>query len=241
MDYSCVEDAVNMLMIDIRKSLTALKPDILIEFRQGYIGPNMRNYGNMFRVVDCPNNYRFNRVGMVDLKMLSGNIAVHSDMLMWNENESVENAALQILNVLFSVIQFSMRIENLPQKHLEMVKFWLDFVLKNKELLQNGQIKAYEPQNFYPVIRVEDDNEVIICVYQPNKIIKLDNEKKTTIINANKSNEIFVEMKYKGEVVVSVYDCMGNKIRDGRVYADNNLLKISVPQSGLCAIDIPKH
>ena len=237
MDYSCIQEAADILMKSIRKELTKIKPDIMLEFRQGYIGPNMRNYGNMFRVVDCPNNYRFNRVGMVDLKMLSGNIAIHSDMLMWNENEKVENAALQILNVLFSVIQFSMRIEKLPQEHLKMVKFWLDFVLKNKELLQNGKFRAFEPQNFYPVIMSENDNEAIICVYQPNKVIKVHNTKKTTIINANKSEKVVVDMDYCGELLVCVYDCMGNFIREEKLKAINSLIKINVPMSGFCIID----
>ena len=41
------------------------KGDLLIEFRQRYIGPNMRRYGNMFRVADCPCSPVTNRVGCV--------------------------------------------------------------------------------------------------------------------------------------------------------------------------------
>ena len=34
--------------------LTKIKTDVLIEFRQSYIGPLMRKYGNLFRAGDCP-------------------------------------------------------------------------------------------------------------------------------------------------------------------------------------------
>ena len=52
----------------------------------------------MFRVGDCPNNFVKNRVGITDLRMLSGQSAVHSDMLMWHPEESPENCAIQMEN-----------------------------------------------------------------------------------------------------------------------------------------------
>ena len=41
MDFSCVQDAVYELMSSVKRELSAIKPDIMIEFRQGYIGPGM--------------------------------------------------------------------------------------------------------------------------------------------------------------------------------------------------------
>ena len=93
MDFLCVQEAVDRMMTEIITALKEIKPDFLIEFRQRYIGPNMRKYGNLFRVSDCPNDLISNRVGMVDLRLLCGDTAVHSDMLMWNPEESLENAA----------------------------------------------------------------------------------------------------------------------------------------------------
>ena len=45
MDYALVEEAVCRLLTDVREALTAIKPDILIEFRQNYIGPAIRGFG----------------------------------------------------------------------------------------------------------------------------------------------------------------------------------------------------
>lgn len=81
MDCSCLQEALNKLLEETMKKLKHIKPDILIEFRQRYIGPAIRQYGNMLRVCDCPNSGLSNRVGVVDLRLLSGNTAVHSYML----------------------------------------------------------------------------------------------------------------------------------------------------------------
>ena len=53
-DFASVNEATDKLMTDIMERLRKLKPDIMIEFRQPYIGPLMRKYGNMFRAADCP-------------------------------------------------------------------------------------------------------------------------------------------------------------------------------------------
>ena len=87
MDFLSVQEAVDKLMVCIKDEVLKINPDMLIEFRQKYIGPNMRKYGNMFRVADCPDAYITNKVGVLDLRLLSGSTAVHSDMLIWNENE----------------------------------------------------------------------------------------------------------------------------------------------------------
>ena len=107
MDYAGLDQAVQRLMVDVMRELRAIKSDILIEFRQSYIGPAMREFGNMFRVGDCPENASTNRVGVVDLRLTSGHTAVHSDMLVWNENERLEAAVRQMQNVLFGTLQLS--------------------------------------------------------------------------------------------------------------------------------------
>ena len=66
MDFTDVQPALDCLMTRVAETLTQLNPEFLIEFRQNYIGPNMRKYGNMFRVSDCPNSAPSNRIGIVD-------------------------------------------------------------------------------------------------------------------------------------------------------------------------------
>ena len=87
-DIKSLPLAVNRLLSDVMERLKAIKPEILIEFRQSYIGPAIRKYGNIFRAADCPADILTNRVRTVDLRLFSGNTAVHSDMLEWNMNET---------------------------------------------------------------------------------------------------------------------------------------------------------
>ncbi|HSG48604.1 MAG TPA: glycoside hydrolase family 36 protein, partial [Longimicrobiales bacterium] len=119
-DYASVNEATDRLMTDILAELRAVKPDVMIEFRQPYAGPKMRTYGNLLRATDSPNSAVANRVRVVDLRVLSGATPVHSDMLMWNVEEPVEAAALQLLNVIFSVPQVSVRLGEIPRDHLAM-------------------------------------------------------------------------------------------------------------------------
>lgn len=139
MDYACVQEATERLMTDVMERLRAIKPEIMIEFRQRYIGPAMHHFGNMFRVGDCASDIVSNRVGVTDLRLLSGGQAVHSDMLTWNNSETPEHAALQILNVIFGVIQFSQIIEQMPESHVQMARFWLDFALRYRKVLLESE------------------------------------------------------------------------------------------------------
>ena len=117
-DYRSVPEAVNRLMKDVLTRLQAIKPNVLVEFRQHYMGPAILQYGNMMRVADCPADPCANRKRMCDLRLTSGGIAVHSDMLVWSRNETPEGAALPILNVLYSTIQYSMILKTINPQHI---------------------------------------------------------------------------------------------------------------------------
>ncbi|MBE7054290.1 MAG: alpha-galactosidase, partial [Ruminococcaceae bacterium] len=184
MDYVCVQEAADRLMTDVISRLKSIKEDVLIEFRQSYIGPEMRKYASMFRVNDCPNDFVSNRIGICDLRLISGNTLVHSDMLMWNDEEISENAAKQILNSIFGVIQLSKKLETMKENHKKMTSFWIDFAIKNKKVLLDSKFYAYEPQNLYPVIKAFDEKDEIIAVYSKNKVINPDLNKNVKIINA---------------------------------------------------------
>lgn len=91
-DIKSLPAAVDTLMNGISRRLRAINPDVLIEFRQAYIGPAIRQYGNMLRANDCPCDAEGNRRRVAALRMTSGNTAVHSDMLEWNVSDAPEGA-----------------------------------------------------------------------------------------------------------------------------------------------------
>lgn len=211
MDYKCLQDALDCLLSETIGELKKIDSEILIEFRQKYIGPNIRKYGNIFRVGDCPNSGISNRVGIVDLRLLSGNTAIHSDMVMWNKNEIPENASLQIINCLFATLQLSVKLEELDYKQECMIKNYINFMKDNKELLQNSLIQAKEPQNLYPEVRVENDISEIIALYSEDRVIQIDERKKKSIIvNGTKGKKVYVKATNPHMVKIKNINCFGD-------------------------------
>ena len=113
----------------------------------------------MLRAGDCPYDYMSNRVSVLDLRMSSGGTAVHSDMLMWSNDDTKESAAMQIINTIFSVVQISVKTNRLPDDHKEMLKFWVRFMDENKELLLKSKLKVSEPHMYYTSATAYDEKE----------------------------------------------------------------------------------
>jgi alpha-galactosidase len=241
MDYLCVQEAVEHLLQDVSHRLYALKPDIMIEFRQSYIGPVMRRFGNMFRVGDCAMDITKNRVNLVDLRLMMGGSACHSDMLCWGNDESAEDAALQILNSMFGVIQFSQMIREMSAIHKEMTSFWLDFSIRNRRILLKSQFIPLEPNYLYPVIQAQDEREAIIGVYALNKIIAINAAlERIQIINATKANHVYLQFSESAQISLSSYNVLGKMMPSEARRVDAGIYEISVPRSGLMDIRIIK-
>ncbi len=235
-DFASVNEAADKLMTDIMAELTKIKPDIMIEFRQPYVGPLMRKYGNIFRVGDCPNVAVRNRIGTVDLRLLSGNTAVHSDMIMWHYGESVETAALQFLNILFAVPQVSVRLEDIPKNHFEMVKFLTGYWNENRAIFLNGTFEALYPLANYPIISGQSETKKIFSVHIEH-LIQLYNEvklKKFDIVNAKTTNNIVFNARQNiGNFKYAVFDCMGRIVRNGNIELNKGVHSLTVPPSGI--------
>ena len=184
-DIKSLPLAVDTLMTEIKEALTAIKPDILVEFRQSYVGPAIRKYGNMLRVGDCPGDMRRNRFAMANLRLASGGTAVHSDMLEWNFTESADRAALYVINSMFGVVQYSVMLRNAPKEHLAMVEKWIKFSQDHRETLLNGNFTPRHPELQYPVIEAESDTEVVIGLYDDGRVVDVPEGKKTFVMNAS--------------------------------------------------------
>ncbi|MDP0490167.1 MAG: alpha-galactosidase [Verrucomicrobiota bacterium JB023] len=241
-DYASVNEALDRLMTDITVELKAIRPDILLEFRQNYIGPLMREYGNMFRASDCPNMAVVNRVRTVDLRLLSGDTAVHSDMYMWNGEETIEAAAAQLLNVIFSVPQLSVRLDTLPKEHHEMVRFWTSYWNDNREVLLDGKFSAQRPGANYPVVYATGEKKLIAALYE-TPFVDLSPEQGQTVDLINATGEDFVTFKSDrdlGACRVRVWTPLGEEVSDEEMTLSAGVHALDVPSSGLLSIE-PKN
>lgn len=201
-DIMNVNEAVNVLMKEVSSALKAIKPDILLEFRQQYIGPAIRQYGNMFRAADCPGNAKDNRMRIASLRLTSGMTAVHSDMIEWNLKETPENVGRAIINAIFGVIQYSAMLRDIPQEHLEVMQKWIAFADEHRETLLQSEFRPHHPELGYPVIEAESDTERIVAVYQDNVVVEAaPRGKRLYILNASGSDSIAVRRGNKVRTV----------------------------------------
>ena len=237
MDYADIQDALDILLTEVMEELRAIRSDIMIEFRQKYIGPQIRKYGNFLRVIDCPLSGLSNRVGTIDLRLLSGETATHSDMLMWHKDEKPEEAALQIISSIFSTVQISLNLSNVNGDMEKMIKFWMNFMEKNVKLLQCTQIKPLEPENLYPEVSVENKNTRIQVNYSKGRVVDLrDMKENFCYINGNKAGEVLFKLNPVQKINYQVFDCMGNEIETG-CFENSKWEEIVVPTAGMVIFD----
>jgi alpha-galactosidase len=235
-DIASVSEATDRLMRDIMAELREVKPDVLIEFRQPYVGPLMRTYGNLFRAGDAPNSLTDNRVRVVDLRLSSGNTTVHSDMLMWHVGESVEGAALQLLNVLFAVPQLSVRLADIPSAHLEMVRHYTDYWRRNRHVLLDGVFQARRPLANYPLVSAHDEDKLIAVTYAEVTVPvgELGARPRMDVVNATSGGRVVLDVRAPlGEYRFRVLDAVGRTSATGTVSLSEGAVAFDVPSAGL--------
>ena len=229
-DIKSVPEAVNVLMKGVTERLQAIKPDVLIEFRQRYIGPAIRQYGNMFRAHDCPGNMQFNRMRIANLRLTSGTTAVHADMLEWNTTEKPEVAARHILSAMYGVVQYSVMLRDIPEAQKQMVKHWIDFSQKHRNALLHGSFKPYHPEACYPILEAENNEERIITVYQERVMVEAGApDRDIYIINATGEERPIVELQ-KAPRKVEYFDTYGNVVKGEKLVT--GLQRVNIPVSG---------
>ena len=231
-DTESLEEGVDRLMKGVKSRLTAIKPDVLIEFRQSYVGPSIREYGNMLRVGDCPNDAYANRESIVDLRLTSGETAVHSDMLMWHYEDTVEAAALQVAGTIFSVPQISVRIDKLPVSHYNMLRFYLAFIRENRDVLLNGKLTAKGPEVGYHRACAEKDGKAVLALYHDTVVREVFDE--LTVVNVSGEDQ-FIFCGYNGRKY-KVYNCMGELLVKGK-FEKKGPTDVYIPRAGMLVVE----
>lgn len=230
-DYTSLEDAIDALMSEVTAALRKINPEILIEFRQSYIGPTIRKYGNMLRVGDCPNDAIRNRCAVVDMRLTSGKTPVHSDMLMWNYGDTAESAALQFASVLYSVPQISMLIDRLSDEHFEMLRYYLGFWREHRKILLDGRLTATNPESCYGIVRADLDMHAVITLYNETMVENVG--KYAAIVNASRSGTVYVKDCAGREY--EVVSCTGKKLKS-EIFGSEGISAVSVPMCGILFI-----
>ena len=233
-DCHSVGEGVCRLLDDVMQRLRNLNSEILIEFRQSYVGPAMRKYGNMFRAVDCPNSIGDNRVRSIDVRLICGDTAAHADPITWHDDEPVESAAMQLIHTLFCVPQISCKMTELTDDHTRMLRSYLAFWRKHREVLLSGDLRPLYPHMAYPLVVAENGAKTVVAFYSRLPLVV---EKQITqeliLVNGTYITALLLDIKEdQGEFGVIAIDCMGSLVKQETVVLDRGIHVIEVPVAG---------
>ena len=232
-DYRSLPDAVDRLMKDVLTRLKKINPDVLVEFRQHYMGPAILQYGNMMRCADCPADPTANRKRICDLRLTSEGIAVHSDMLVWSKDETPEGAALPILNALFSTIQYSMVLAKVSPEHRKVIASWIRFSQEHRKALLRGAFRPHHAENGYAWIEGESEGERIVAVYANDVCARTGvADRSVFIVNATGGRGALVE--FAADARVEFFDVFGKPT--GVTSVAKGVSRLDIPASGFAKI-----
>jgi alpha-galactosidase len=228
--YDCeeVEEGVICLLREIREALTSRKPDFMIEFRQFYVGPAIVKECNMLRVADCAFDCLTNRVGIVDLRLLNYKLAVHADMLVWSQDESLENVAKMLLNIMFGVPQISVLLQKCNEEQKRVLKYYIEYWKNNKDTILHGRFQAQNPEMCYSVVSAESKDKKVTVAYS-EKVVCFEG-KTTDIFNATSTGWLCIENASIGCCNAKIYDYFGDKVSESTL--EQGIQKVLIPQGG---------
>ena len=231
MDTVSVEDAVEMLLCEISERLKAINPDFLIEFRQSYVGPVISQYGNMLRVTDCPNDPLMNRVHSLNLRICQDGI-IHSDMMMWNKDETDEAVAYQLISTLFSVPQISILFENITDNHKKILKNYISFWREHKDTILNGEMEFADVHANYSKAKSTKNGETISVLFQ-SIVETVDSDKTSYIFNLSGKDYIYLELDKS--LTYQAFDMYGNLSQEGTL--NSGVSKITLGKCSMIKIN----
>lgn len=240
-----VGTAMRVMLAALRDRLHAARgTDFLIEFRQPYTGPAILAYANVLRASDCPADAVANRVKSLDLALLAPDAAIHSDMLMWDASATPEQAARQLLAVLHTVPQISVRLADLPAEHRAMIAFWLGFWRERRDLLTGGRLRAGRPDELYPVVTAADAERAVAVLHSAQHLVPLDLHhlqelgglREAAVVNATATGRVVLDLPHQADVRLTVSDACGRPVRTENTRLALGPVSVAVPPSGLCLI-----
>lgn len=235
MDCDTVEKAVRVLLEEIEAELSAIKPELLFEYRQNYIGPAINRFGNMLRVGDCAYDALTNRIGIVDLRLLGYPIAVHSDMLFWSKKESVALCAKQLLNIMFAVPQISVILTDSTDEQRRLVRSYLDYWTMNRQILLHGKFRPLHPEMNYSSVTAEGEKKSITVLYAD---LPYTWDGKNCDVWLNGDNDSLIFENPSADVLEAVWsDCFGQCLGSMKI-AGNSIVRIPVHRTGCVRIHL---
>lgn len=221
------------LQEEVSRRLAAEKPDALVEYMSLYGGIAQHRFCTHVRATDCPGDSAFNRLQTANLRLYCGRRAVHSDMVTWDDAETPEKAALQIISVLHSVVQYGRSLASLTKDHARMLAHWTRFCRVHRETLLKGTFRPYGYMQGYPVLEMESRGERIIAVHAPGRIVDAGAADRPVVI-VNGSGQKGLSVRLASDMTAEYANVFGEGC--GRAALPAGLAELPVPESGLVVL-----
>ena len=238
-DCAEVHEGVRLLLDELLQRLRREREGVLVEFRQQYISPALWPYATMLRAADCPLSPAEHRRRIADLRLVSGPVPVHSDMLTWHQDETPQRVAAQLIAVLFAVPQLSVDPARLTPEQRETVAFWLRTGERHAEVLRSGTFRPAHPQLGFPLIVAQSPAVGFAAVYARIAVpFPVADGRELLVANASAHPSVLVEVTGAiGEVRVEVFDCRGRVVAGpAALRLRNGVQPVPVPVGGLLRI-----
>lgn len=240
-DIADVGQAIHATLQQLQAELKQAGLDeVLIEFRQAYVGPATAPYGNLLRVGDCPVDANQNRRATVNMRMIAAGQVIHSDPTVWDHRAGAAPAARQLLNAYFSVPQVSMDLQSLPPAQRDAVQTVLRNWMEDRETVLFGEVSAGLPSEGYPVIEARHARRMVVGVYQPRVVeIDLDDIDELRLLNATSHERIVVRWTGKPRRLSGIaHSARGDIGMPLDIAGTEGLSELTVPVSGIATLTV---
>ena len=157
---------------------------------------------------------------------------------MWHYDDTVESAAMQLIHALFTVPQISVRLDEVPREHVDMIRRYLAFWREHRDVLLDGRIHPLQPQHAYPVVVSETSEKIAAAAYS-NGFVPLPKVGNRTIILANGTleNRVAIETPDAiGKRRLQIWSCTGELVLDETQSFASGLHAIAIPPAGTAVL-----
>ena len=227
------------LLDELHASVSAVRPEPMIEFREPFWSPETLRRTTMMRVGDCPLSPVRNRVGIVDLRLATAGVAVHSDPIMWAAGDTPERVAQHLHSSLFGVPQVSIALDGQSPEQLATLRTWMRFWTEHRDVLLGGRLRVVGIASDYAAVETAGDDVVITAQYAPVISDAPAHASTWIVVNAHEQ-EVLLRSATPRTARYSIVDCMGTLVDEGDRVLEG-VTALAVPAGGMLRATFEKR
>lgn len=135
--------------------------------------------------------------------------------------------------MIVGAVQYSMMLRTTPEDHKRMMRHWIEFSRRHEDALLHGAFRPHGYGENYPVIEAWNDEERIIGVYAPHRIVRIEQDGcDTYILNASGTGELVLDLD--APATAEVFDTFGASV--GMIHLKRGVQRIKMPKCGYLRI-----